>query len=476
MNFTIKEFTKIKKNAQNYAEGTSFYNFEHNILLLEKKYFQKLEIFVKNLLKEDKKNSKIFELGYQYGNHTIEIKNYVGVLGIANDFLIEILPKTYNPNVENFDAKNSRKLALKMMNFLQKLGKKTPFFMLDDVSTQLEDKKINDKKANEENLTENNYFLEFFIDLFLEELKILLQKGLKYGYEIREENLNYLKGNLVFHKHLQHNLLQKNHFFVEFDEFTQDIFPNQYIKSTLFLLQNISQNPKNITKIQQYLQYFGHIQLLDFSQIDTKNIRENQNHNKNFVFFNYYEKTLKFCDFFVQKTQINHFLSDKNADFGISILWNMEQIFEQYVGEIFKKFFKKIENKTLKIQEKKHFLIENSSKNEKNIDKKLFALRPDIVLYENIFEIDDFVEKPIKIWDTKWKLLDKSKENFGISQADVYQMYVYAKKYNINEITLLYPQQADFLEDFWINFEDNVRLYISFFSEDYFEKNNFLKI
>lgn len=42
--------------------------------------------------------------------------------------------------------------------------------------------------------------------------------------------------------------------------------------------------------------------------------------------------------------------------------------------------------------------------------------------------------------DTKWKsLFDNERKNYGISQADMYQMYAYSKKYNTSEIWLLYP-------------------------------------
>ena len=48
------------------------------------------------------------------------------------------------------------------------------------------------------------------------------------------------------------------------------------------------------------------------------------------------------------------------------------------------------------------------------------------------------------IMDTKWKLLSESKQNYGISQADMYQMYAYQKKYSAQSttqnVTLLYPQ------------------------------------
>ena len=43
------------------------------------------------------------------------------------------------------------------------------------------------------------------------------------------------------------------------------------------------------------------------------------------------------------------------------------------------------------------------------------------------------------ILDTKWKVLSDAKPNYGISQADMYQMYAYQKKYAAKSVTLLYP-------------------------------------
>ena len=43
------------------------------------------------------------------------------------------------------------------------------------------------------------------------------------------------------------------------------------------------------------------------------------------------------------------------------------------------------------------------------------------------------------VLDTKWKLLAPCYPNFGISQADMYQMYAYGKKYAAHKVILLYP-------------------------------------
>lgn len=63
--------------------------------------------------------------------------------------------------------------------------------------------------------------------------------------------------------------------------------------------------------------------------------------------------------------------------------------------------------------------------------RKQFSLRPDIVLEK---------EGRIIVMDTKWKkLINNERKNYGISQADMYQMYAYSKKYETSEIWLLYP-------------------------------------
>ncbi|MDD6267836.1 MAG: restriction endonuclease, partial [Clostridium sp.] len=77
--------------------------------------------------------------------------------------------------------------------------------------------------------------------------------------------------------------------------------------------------------------------------------------------------------------------------------------------------------------------------------KRQFALRPDIVL-----ELDGRTV----IMDTKWKsLVDNERINYGISQADMYQMYAYSKKYKTSEIWLLYPVNDDMRDHTDIRFD-----------------------
>ena len=66
--------------------------------------------------------------------------------------------------------------------------------------------------------------------------------------------------------------------------------------------------------------------------------------------------------------------------------------------------------------------------------------------------------------DTKWKLLAESKANYGISQADMYQMYAYQKKYGSQNVTLIYPKTAAVPADreIWFKSEDGVTVNVRF--------------
>ena len=90
--------------------------------------------------------------------------------------------------------------------------------------------------------------------------------------------------------------------------------------------------------------------------------------------------------------------------------------------------------------------------------KKQFALRPDIVIRKG--------DKTV-ILDTKWKRLYKSeKNNYGISQEDMYQMYAYSKKYETSEVWLLYPINEDMRDHPLIEFYSGDNTYVRLFFVD----------
>ena len=126
----------------------------------------------------------------------------------------------------------------------------------------------------------------------------------------------------------------------------------------------------------------------------------------------------------------------------------MEMLFESYIAVLLKK---KLGNAEFSIsaQDKSHHLFDEPGKK--------FLMRPDIVVKRKS-------DGAIFILDTKWKVLVNNKANYGISQADMYQMYAYQKKYGAENVTLLYPQTDEMQHTGTIEFKskDHVLVRVQF--------------
>jgi hypothetical protein len=353
--------------------------YQHDI---SKKDFFDIENFI---LKNSDENASFLSIGSGSGGKFIQARNYVGVLQTKGGLTIEILPKITD---ETKSDNKSRAVFIKMLKTL----KNFPF-----------------KSSNLANLkTQNLPLLEIFISMFLCELETLVKKGVKSDYIMLEDNLKFLKGKLNINEQIKRNSIHKERFYVEYSEFLNDIKINQIIKTTLKFLYKKSNSSKNQQKIREFLFIFDEVSTCD----DYKNFFEKLIINRQ---VKHYEQTLLWCKIFLLG---DTFTPHKGNDLAFALLFDMNALFESYVGNFIKK---KYTNVSLQHSEK--YLIENP---------KGFKLRPDIFL-EGKF-----------IADTKWKIIrqdiNESEKKYKISQADLYQLYAYGKKYECGELYLIYPK------------------------------------
>lgn len=108
----------------------------------------------------------------------------------------------------------------------------------------------------------------------------------------------------------------------------------------------------------------------------------------------------------------------------------MDNVFESYIAKMLKASLNPGDYE-ISVQDRRFFLFD---------DPRQFLMKPDIVVRRK-------KDGAVFIFDTKWKLLSASKPYYGISQADMYQMYAYQMKYKSKEVTLLYP----FMDSFTVN-------------------------
>ena len=165
----------------------------------------------------------------------ITVKNYVGVISMKDGTTIEILPKIYSQQ-DNIDKAKAKKLLIKMLKTLRSAPYKT-----------MQKTNVNIDKLS---------IFEIFIRMFLDEVFNIVKHGLKCNYESIQDNLNVFKGKMLFSKQLKYNVVHKEKFFVEYDEFNTNRAENRLLKSTLLYLYKKTTSNKNKNDIRTLLNSF----------------------------------------------------------------------------------------------------------------------------------------------------------------------------------------------------------------------------
>lgn len=354
----------------------------------------------------------------------ITAKNYIGVLTFNDGTAIEILPKIVSTVPEH--SQRAKKLVVDMLRSLTNVSYKS----LQVTNVDIEKMPL----------------LDIFIRMFLDEVFRLVKHGLRSSYETIAENRSFFKGKILFSEQLKHNFSHKERTFTEFDEFTPNCPENRLVKSTLMLLYKQTHSSRNKTDIKTLLAAFDNVPSStdytgDFSKAGKS-----------------YGTLLLWCQIFLTGKS---FTSFSGSGVAFALLFPMETLFERYAAVQLKKVLP-AEKFLLSIQDKTHYLFLSPSKK--------FLLRPDIVITRKC-------DNAIFICDTKWKLLSSHTANLGISQADMYQMFAYQKKYNAKNITMLYPMTDQTTSANGIQFDsgDGVIVRVSFI--DLFDiKNSLINI
>lgn len=390
---TIIEYWFIGKKA-----GIQYPKWSHYV---NDETFSELRNFV---LDEKNHSEEIFTLWYKKNFwEVIVASNYVWVIQTANGTVIEILPKITDV-VSEENINKTRWIFLRMLKTL----KDSPF-----------------KNLNDANLRNQKFpILEIFIQLFLSELTLLVKKWIKKNYIPETDNLKYIKWRLKIRENITTNIVDHSRFVCEFDKFSEDTKENRLIKTCLLKLQWLSMNRRNQQDINLFLHYFWEVSTCKDVKSDLK-IIDNLNR-----LHTYYLPTMKRVKLFLSDKSVVNF---SGSTLALSLLFPMEKIFESYVAEQ----LRKKTDYRIDTQDSSFYLITNQKK---------FKLRPDIVF--NKYKDEEWRTTAEIIWDTKWKKIDSTdyKWNYGISQADMYQLFAYANNYKCKDLYLIYPKNENFTE------------------------------
>lgn len=382
---------------------------------LPKNTFEALENFIiANNTGDEANATEPLSLSVRRGaGKIITARNYVGTITMTNGTVIEILPKIAGDSVSEDEA---RRVFIQMLKTLRIISFKV----------------FNMSRLNTARLS----LFECFIEMFLDEVSAILKQGVNAAYTPAESNEHFYKGKLLVSQNIKHNLVNKEHFFVRYDDYTINRPENKLIKSALGLLVKMSKDSRNRNCAARLLSLFDGV---DFSK------NYDADFSKCFLDrrINHYKRALSWCRVFLYGNSFSSFSGSKIA---LALLFPMEKIFEKFVAEKFRKYIGHGVN--LKTQDSSYWLFDSPN--------RAFALRPDIVLECGGHTV---------IMDTKWKLLSDKAINSNISQSDMYQMYAYSMKYRADRVVLLYPR-SDAVSGSSIRYSSNDNVNVDIFFID----------
>ncbi|MBP3951947.1 McrC family protein [Bacillus suaedae] len=387
-------------------------------ICIPEKTFDELEKFILSSNQEDETDPiELMSISSKKGiGKIIRVKNYVGLIQMKDGTKIEVLPKIHLKGDSDSEDR-TRRIFLKMLRSLNSFAFKQ--FNFSSLGVM-----------------KHNLF-EIFIKMFIEEVRELTKKGIRSGYVTHEDNETFLKGKLDFTQHLKKNAAHKERFYIKYDIYSQNRIENKLIKATLKKLYKQSSNLRNKRDIEQLLMFFELVEESVHHQDDLKKVKLDRSMKD-------YEVILKWCSLFLLNKSFTPFSGQEVA---YALLFSMEKVFEAYVANLMKKELGT--DYTISTQDKSYHLFDQPKK---------FRLIPDIVVRKE--------GSAVFVIDTKWKVLHgNQRENYGISQSDMYQMYAYAKKYQATRVVVIYPLN-DRLEDLdivprFVSF-DGVRVDVEF--------------
>lgn len=316
----------------------------------------------------------------------VKFSSFVGVIQIGG-LTIEVLPKAdknKKPNTNLWQA-----ILLNML-------RECRYIQVDSVSETSLRKRYNS-------------ILDVYFELYLNELERLVKKGLIRRYQKVEANQKALKGKLLFSQNIQKNIVHKERFYCEFQEYNRDHLLHQILLQAIFIVKRFA-NPSLADKINRLLYEFQDFEQLNIQKTHFDRIvfdRKNQD----------YEKAYN-----IAKTLILNYSPNLNygSEHLLALLFDMNVLWEEYIFRILKKH--KPQNMQVSFQNSDIFW-----------EKR--RIRPDIVIHyaDNTYIID-----------TKWKIVESNQP----SDEDLKQMFVYNLHWEAEKSILLYPKTNQTTSDF----------------------------
>ena len=369
------------------------YRFEHGFLAVEEDGFSDTHFqLLAKYLEKQKKSSYLFETSYRKGKQGIKFNSYVGVITVK-DLTIYVLPKA---DKDAEDAEGDKTLWQHRLTF-----------MLSQVY------KLKVQTTAPANLKwRPNVLLNIFLKKFLDEVAVLLNRGLIKTYRKTDGNRTALKGKLLFNKQIAYNCVHQERFYVRYTTYDYNHILNRIIRQALLAICDITNSSDIKGRATSTLFNFPELDEIAVTpELFSRLIFDRKSED--------YRNVIKLAEMIL----LNYSPDLHHGNNHVwTLMFDMNKLWEEFV---FVTLRRKLIGCTVSAQKQK--TLWESDNNRKTV-------RADIVVENG---------SDVFVLDTKWKM-PRYDGKIVPSDADLHQMYVYLDVYKnegikAKKVALLYP-------------------------------------
>jgi 5-methylcytosine-specific restriction enzyme subunit McrC len=260
--------------------------------------------------------------------------------------------------------------------------------------------------------------LDIFIEAFLQCALDQARHGLLSRYVSHADDLPVIKGRFQAHGHVRRNLARPHLLHCEYDEFTADNAYNRAIRATLEACRAwVSRAATQRLWFETHARYAS-VSLLKMSAADVARLPRDRTTHR-------YAPVLTWCEWLLAMASP---ALRSGASEAPGVLFDMNKLFEAHAARL--EEIGAGSDRVVRVQGPLLHLATWS-------DDDVLLLKPDITIWH--INQDGVASTIDRVVDAKWKRLDPLAPDFGVDEADVYQLLAYALRYGCQRLELVYP-------------------------------------
>lgn len=341
---------------------------------------------------------------FEFSNGAIKANSLVGVITLGNAH-IQILPKLISKNE-------------KQAGILQNL-----MFMLS-YTYSLEIQNTNLGLLGKD----SGNFIETYIGIYANQLiQHLKRYGTPKSYVEIEENLNHIKGRIIFSRNSILNNINKSKSYCQYSEFTDDNPTSRAFKFVSSKLLELTKDANNTQTLRLCIGLLDNV-TADFIEPDTLERTQYGKRDRNFL------GLIQLTKMFLKKLRPEFGKKANNEVF--ALLFDMNELFEEFIYQVLRNNSKRF-GIEVKAQKRQRLVTaeRDLSTNGEWVKRQLFDTYTDI-------EVSFNNGNPPLVIDTKYKIIGNL-SHYGIDNSDVYQILTYREIHKKKDceptVILLFP-------------------------------------